>query len=465
MELRHPVDLDPVQETAGARVDRRHLVLDLPGLQLILVERLDQALAAGQRGLRVGVQLGAELREGLQLAVLREVQAQLAGHLLHRLGLRVAAHPGHRDAHVDRRPHARAEQVALQEDLAVGDRDDVGRHVGRHVARLGLDDRQRGERPATKVVVELHRSLQQARVQVEDVARVGLTARRAAQQQRHLPVRVGVLGQVVVDAQRVLAVVEEVLAHGAARVGGHELDRRGLVGRRGDDDRRVQRPVLLERLGHAHDRRHALPDGHVDRDQVGLGVVDDGVDRDLRLAGLAVADDQLALTAPDGGHGVDGLQSGEHRLLDGLALHHAGRLELGGAGALELDVSLAVQRLAERVDDAAEQPLAHRDLEQAPGPLDRVALLDLVPVAEQHGADVVGLEVEREPRHVVGELEHLERHAVVQAVHARDAVGDGQHGADLGEVASVAVVESLDAALEDAGDLVWLDLHGLGFSF
>ena len=82
----------------------------------------------------------------------------------------------------------------------------------------------------------------------------------------------------------------------------------------------------------------------------------------------------------------------------------------------------------------------------------------LLPVAEQHGADVVGLEVQREAGHVVRELEHLERHAVLEAVHAGDAVGDGQHGADLGEVGA-AGVEALDAALEDVGDLVGLDLH------
>ena len=58
----------------------------------------------------------------------------------------------------------------------------------------------------------------------------------------------------------------------------------------------------------------------------------------------------------------------------------------------------------------------------------------LLPRAEQHGADVVGLEVEREAGHVVRQLEHLERHAVLEAVDARDAVGDRQDGADLGEV-------------------------------
>jgi hypothetical protein len=43
-------------------------------------------------------------------------------------------------------------------------------------------------------------------------------------------------------------------------------------------------------------------------------------------------------------------------------------------------------------------------------------------------------------------------------VHAGDAVADGQDRADLGQVRA-ALVEPLDAALEDAGDLVGLDLH------
>ena len=219
------------------------------------------------------------------------------------------------------------------------------------------------------------------------------------------------------------ALVEEVLGHRAAGVGRHELDRRGLVGGGGDDDRVVQRAVLVERLGELHDRRHALADRDVDRDDAGVLVVDDRVDRDRRLAGLAVADDQLALAAADRDHRVDRLQAGLHRLLHRLALDDARRLELGRAHLGRVDVALAVERVAERVDDAAEQGVADGDLEQAAGALDRVALDDLLPVAEQHGADVVGLEVQREAGHVVRQLEHLERHAVLEAVDARDAVG------------------------------------------
>ena len=307
-------------------------------------------------------------------------------------------------------------------------------------------------------------------MQVEDVARVRLAARRAAQQQRHLAVRVRVLREVVVDRERVLLVVEPVLGDRRARVRGQELDRRGLVGRRRHDHGVVERAVVVELLRDLDHGGHALPHRDVDALQVLVLVVDDRVDADRRLAGLAVADDQLALAAADVRHRVDRLDAGLHRLLHRLAVNHAGGLELRRARLVGVDVALAVERAAERVDDAAEQRVADGNLEQAPGALDLIALLDLVPLAEQHGADVVGLEVEREAGHVVRQLEELTRHDVVEAVDARDAVRHGQDGAHLGEVGA-AVLEALDAALEDAGDLVWLDLHvsvslgGLGHLF
>ena len=57
----------------------------------------------------------------------------------------------------------------------------------------------------------------------------------------------------------------------------------------------------------------------------GVLLVDDRVDGDRRLAGLAVTDDQLALAAADRDHRVDGLDAGHDRLVDVLALGHARR--------------------------------------------------------------------------------------------------------------------------------------------
>ena len=315
--------------------------------------------------------------------------------------------------------------------------------------------------PPPEVLVQLHRPLQQPRVQVEDVARVGLAARRAAQEQRHLAIGECVLRQVVVDAEGVLAVVEEVLAHRAPRVRGDELDRRGLVGRRRDDDRVVHGAVLGEHLLDGDHRRHPLADRDVDADQVLVAVVDDRVEGDRGLARLAVADDQLALAAADRDHPVDRLEAGLHRLLHGLALDDAGCLELGRARLGGVELAMVVERAPERVDHSPEELLAHRDLQQVAGALDRVALDDLVPLAEEHGADVLALEVQGEAGHVVRQLEHLERHAVVEAVDAGDAVGDRQHGPDLREVRR-ANVEALDPLAQDLPDLVWPDLHLAG---
>ena len=51
---------------------------------------------------------------------------------------------------------------------------------------------------------------------VEDIAGIGLAARRLARQQRDLAMAGGMLGQVVDHDQRVLAAVAEILRHGEA---------------------------------------------------------------------------------------------------------------------------------------------------------------------------------------------------------------------------------------------------------
>ncbi len=53
---------------------------------------------------------------------------------------------------MDRGPDTREEELRLQIDLTVGDRDNVGRNVGRDIAALRLDDRERGERSGAELV-------------------------------------------------------------------------------------------------------------------------------------------------------------------------------------------------------------------------------------------------------------------------------------------------------------------------
>jgi hypothetical protein len=80
-----------------------------------------------------------------------------------------------------------------------------------------------------------------------------------------------------------------------------------------------------------------LADRVVDADHALAALVDDRIDRDSRLPGLAVADDQLALTAADGHHAIDRLQSGLERFLHRLTIHDAWCEALDRQELLRLD--------------------------------------------------------------------------------------------------------------------------------
>ncbi len=264
------------------------------------------------------------------------------------------------------------------------------------------------------------------------------------------------LGEVVVDDEGVLAGVAEVLAHRGCGEGSEVLHRRGLGRGGGDDDGVGHRAVLFERLDDLRDGGALLPDGAVDADQVVLRGVDDGVERDGGLAGLAVADEELALAAADGDHRVDGLDAGGHGLAYGLAVDDAGSEPLDGQELVGVDGALVVDGLAERVDDAADHGFADGHGHDLAGALDGVAFADLGVVAEEHGADLVFVEVHGEAGYAVGKLDELAGHDLVQAVDARDTVAEGDDGADLVDLD--ALLEVLNLLAKQLCYLICLDL-------
>ncbi len=309
-------------------------------------------------------------------------------------------------------------------------------------------------------------------MKIEDIPRVRLAARRTAQQQGHLPIRDGLLGEVVVDAQCVLgrlpllALPHEVLGHRAARVGGEVLHGGGVGGGGVDDDGVVEGAVLFECFNDARDGRFLLTDGDIDAHH-GVGsspvvlLVDDRVDGDGGLAGLAVADDELALPPPDRDHRVDRLDPGLERLGDWLPLGDSGGDDVDEAHGLGVDGGPAVDGLSEGVDDAAEERFADGDGEETACGGDGVAFLDGEVVAVNDGADGVEFEVEDLSHDgTVGglELEHFAGHGVGQAVDPGDAVAHLDHAPDIRDLERRGVL--LNFVLDDTGDFVGLDLHG-----
>jgi hypothetical protein len=145
--------------------------------------------------------------------------------------------------------------------------------------------------------------------------------------------------------------------------------------------------------------------------------------------------------------------------LDRLAPDDARRDLLDRRAELGLDRALAVERLAERIDDAAEHRLADRHLEDAARRLDRVALGDVQVVAEHHRADRVLLEVQRQAEGVARELEHLAVGGVRQPVDAHDAVRHRDHGADI--AGDGRGLELEDLLFDQVADFRCLDGHFL----
>src|SRR3546814_17045180 len=83
--------------------------------------------------------IGTELREGRHLAILGEFELDRSCDLLHRLRLRGGTDTADRKADVDGRTNALIEQVGLKEDLPIGDRDHVGRNIGRQDRKRGVE--------------------------------------------------------------------------------------------------------------------------------------------------------------------------------------------------------------------------------------------------------------------------------------------------------------------------------------
>ncbi len=178
--------------------------------------------------------------------------------------------------------------------------------------------------------------------------------------------------------------------------------------------------------------RTLLPDGDIDaiellrlvvasRLVIGL-LVQDGVECHRGLAGLTVANDQLALATANRDHGVHGLQAGCHRLMHRLARDDAGGLHIGHATLGRGDLAFAVDRVAQTVHNAAQQRVARGHVHDGLGALDDIAFLDVLVGTEDHDADVIDFEVQGHPADTTGEFHHFTGLDIVQSMHTGNPV-------------------------------------------
>ncbi|MNL45705.1 hypothetical protein D3C87_1683720 [compost metagenome] len=122
-----------------------------------------------------------------------------------------------------------------------------------------------------------------------------------------------------------------------------------------------------------------------------------------------------------------------------------------------VDRTLAVDRVAQTIDHAAEQARTNRGIHDGAGTLDDVAFLDGAVGPEDHDADIVGFKVEGHALDAARELDELTGLHIVEAIDAGNTVTDGKHLTNFGNLGFLA--EILDLVLEDRRDFRGFDVH------
>ena len=147
--------------------------------------------------------------------------------------------------------------------------------------------------------------------------------------------------------------------------------------------------------------------------------------------------------------------------MHGLARDDARGLHLNAVHGHVFERTLAVDRVAQTVNNAAEHAATGGHFHDGAGPLDRIAFLNAAVVAEDHDTDVVDFEVQGHALHAVGKLDHLARLDVVEAEDARHAVRYGQDLADLSNIGFSAEVS--DLILQNRRDFRSTNIHQSSF--
>lgn len=161
------------------------------------------------------IQIGTELSEGSNLTVLSQEELQGTSDLLHGLKLGSRTDTRHGKTDVNGWSDTLVEEFGLQENLSISDGNDVGWDISRHITTLGLNDWQSSQRTTTVLVAHLSGTLEETRVEVENVTGVSLTSGRTTEKEGHLTVSNSLLGQIIVDDNGMLSIVTEPFTDGA----------------------------------------------------------------------------------------------------------------------------------------------------------------------------------------------------------------------------------------------------------
>jgi hypothetical protein len=117
--------------------------------------------------------------------------------------------------------------------------------------------------------------------------------------------------------------------------------------------------------------------------------------------------------------------------VDGLAWDDTGGLHLSTGSELRVNGALAIDGLAETINNAAEKLRADGDVDDGSSALDSVAFKDGTIITENHNTDVGILKIEGHATETRGEDNHLSGLDLVKAINTGDTITDGNNLSDF----------------------------------
>jgi len=171
---------------------------------------------------------------------------------------------GHRKTDVNGGSNTFIEEFSFEENLSIGNGNNVGGNIGRHISGLSFNNGEGSEGSKSRAFSHLGGSLQKTGMQVEDVSGVSFSSGGSSKKKGHLSVGNGLFGKIVINNQSVLSVVSEVFSNGASRVRGQELKGGSFGSGSGNNDGIFEGILFFEGFDDVSNSGSFLSNGDVD---------------------------------------------------------------------------------------------------------------------------------------------------------------------------------------------------------
>ena len=227
------------------------------------------------------------------------------------------------------------------------------------------------------------------------------------------------------------SIIAKKFAHSRSGIGSDKLQGCGITGIGGNHNGVIHGAMILKGFNNFSHRRCPLTNSYVDTDDIFTLLIDDGIQGQCRFAGLAIANDQLALSATDGNHGIDGLQPGCKRFFYRLAGHYTGGFPFDQRKGIRLNLTPAIQWLTQGINHATDHGLTGRYRGNSIRSLYQITFFDYRIFAEKYDTNVVFLQIEHHSDDFMGEFYQLPGHYFFQAMDAGNPIPNHQNGSYL----------------------------------